>query len=289
VAKGKYMEAPISPVATATKSDVQAFWNKASCGEEAYAQGDSDAEKWARQAAERYRLEPYLAKFARFEEGAGKDVLEIGVGMGADFQEWGKAKPRTLYGVDLTPRGVDHTRARMAAAGLPCTLAVGDAENLPVADAAFDIVYAWGVLHHSPDTPKAFREVARVLRPGGVARIMVYHTWSLTGLMLWVRYALMKGKPFTRMRTIYSTYLESPGTKAYTVAEGRKLCLQAGLVPVSVRIQLNHGDLLQGKVGQRHQGRLLSVAQALWPRRLLKLVMPFLGLYLLIEAQKPVA
>ena len=44
-------------------------------------------------------------------------------------------------------------------------------------------------LHHSPDTPKAIAEVWRVLKPGGEARIMIYHTWSLVGLMLWVRYA----------------------------------------------------------------------------------------------------
>jgi hypothetical protein len=58
---------------------------------------------------------------------------------------------------------------------------------------------------------------------------------------------------------------------------------------VAVTIQLNHGDLLQGAVGQRHQGRLLAVAKALWPRWLFRTATPFLGLYLLITAQKYVA
>jgi SAM-dependent methyltransferase len=179
----------------------------------------------------------------------------------------------------------------LAHAKLTSQLQVADAEALPFAAHSFDGVYSWGVLHHSPDTPAAFREVARVLRPGGWARIMVYHTYSLTGLMLWVRFALLRGRPFTSLAAIYSQYLESPGTKAYTVAEGRALCRQAGLVPTRVWVQLNHGDLLQGVVGQRHRagltGHVLGLAQRIWPRWFFKTFTPFLGLYLMIEAEKP--
>jgi hypothetical protein len=80
--------------------------------------------------------------------------------------------------------------------------------------------------------------------------------------------------------------LESPGTKAYTRADAEALCLQAGLTSPVIRIQLNHGDLLEGAVGQRHGGTLLDAAKTLWPRRLLRRLAPFLGLYLLIEARK---
>jgi hypothetical protein len=74
---------------TATKTDVRDFWEQASCGE-VYASGDSLAAQLETQARIRYELEPYLAPFARFHEGRGKDVLEIGVGMGADHLEWAK-------------------------------------------------------------------------------------------------------------------------------------------------------------------------------------------------------
>jgi hypothetical protein len=128
--------------------------------------------------------------------------------------------------------------------------------------------------------------VHRVLKKGGTARLMIYHTWSLTGLLLWVRYALLKGKPFTGIGEIYSRYLESPGTKAYTVAGARQLCRQAGFKACTVSIQLNHGDLLEGAVGQRHQGAALNLLKQVWPRSLIKACLPFLGLYLLIEAKK---
>jgi ubiquinone/menaquinone biosynthesis C-methylase UbiE len=268
------------------KQDVKDFWNRASCGEEAYALGKNEAEQLNAQARERYRLEPYLPPFANFPSGKGKTVLEVGVGMGADHLEWAKHGPKALYGVDLTPRAIAFTKARFKHAKLASTLQVADAEALPFKDGMFNLVYSWGVLHHSPDTPKAFAEVARVLKKGGTAKIMVYHTYSLTGLMLWARYGLLKGNPFLPLSEVYSRYLESPGTKAYTVGEAAHLCQQAGFANWTVRIQLNHGDLLEGEVGQRHKGGLLSMAKKLWPRGLIRNFLPFLGLYLLIEARK---
>jgi SAM-dependent methyltransferase len=278
-------EVPKSNV-TAAKDAVHDFWNAASCGEEGYAIGADEVTRLEAQAQARYRLEPYIRPFARFEDARDKDVLEIGVGMGADHIEWARARPRSLAGVDLTERAIRFTQVRLAAAGLVSKLQAADAEKLPFADATFDLVYSWGVLHHSPDTAKAFREVGRVLRPGGVARIMIYHRWSLTGLMLWGRYGLLRGRPGISLTEIYSRYLESPGTKAYTRADAEALCLQAGLTSPVIRIQLNHGDLLEGAVGQRHGGTLLDAAKTLWPRRLLRRLAPFLGLYLLIEARK---
>ncbi|MCA9690443.1 MAG: class I SAM-dependent methyltransferase [Myxococcales bacterium] len=265
------------------KAQVHDFWERASCGE-VYAQGDSPRARYESHAQARYQLEPYIHSFARFDEGAGKDVLEIGVGMGADHAEWAKAAPRRLVGVDLTARAVEHTRARLAALGRSAEVLVADAEALPFADASFDIVYSWGVLHHSPDTAKAIDEVRRVLRPGGVARLALYHTRSLTGYMLWARYALLRGRPRTSLATIYAAHLESPGTKAFTVAEGR--AMTRAFTRADVRVQLSFGDLLEGAAGQRHRGPLLTIARRLWPRALLRRVARDHGLYLLIEAVK---
>jgi ubiquinone/menaquinone biosynthesis C-methylase UbiE len=58
-------------------------------------------------------------------------------------------------------------------AGLQGSLTQGDAENLPFADGSFDLVYSHGVLHHTPDTGRAVREVHRVLSPCGRALIMI--------------------------------------------------------------------------------------------------------------------
>jgi SAM-dependent methyltransferase len=147
------------------KKKVHDFWNEAACGENLYLQ-KIDQAGYLEHASERYRLEPDIIPFADFPATQGKKVLEIGVGLGAEHQRFAEAGAE-LYGIDLTERAVEHTRQRLSLFGLSSHLMVGDAENLNFQDETFDIVYSWGVLHHSPNTPKAINEVYRVLKRGG--------------------------------------------------------------------------------------------------------------------------
>jgi ubiquinone/menaquinone biosynthesis C-methylase UbiE len=265
------------------KDSVRDFWNEKSCGE-VYARGSDLKEQLAEQAAQRYRLEPIIFRFADFKSGAGKDVLEIGVGMGADHLEWAKAGPRTLTGVDLTPRAIGFTSERLAAHGYRSDLRVADAEALPFEDERFDIAYSYGVLHHSPNTARAVQEAWRVLRPGGTAKVMIYHSDSIVGGMLWARYGLMALRPGTTLREIYANHLESPGTKAFSLTQARAMF--AGFSKVELTVALGPGDLLEGAVGQRHRGALLSMAKMLWPRWFIRRFLSGRGLGMLITAVK---
>jgi len=264
------------------KQQVHDFWNKAACGENLYLQ-TTERTGYVTQSAERYRLESCIEPFADFEAAKGKRVLEIGVGLGADHQRFAAAGA-DLYGIDLTERAIEHTHRRLLLFGLSSTLAVGDAERLDFPDQNFDLVYSWGVLHHSPDSPKAIAEVYRVLKPGGQAKVMIYHKWSMIGLMLWLRYALLAGRPWRSLRSIYAEHLESPGTKAYSYIEARQLFAQFAAVQIST--PLAHGDLLESDVGQRHRGIALTLAKIFWPRWFIRLFMPGAGLFMLIDARK---
>jgi SAM-dependent methyltransferase len=265
------------------KGRVREYWDVESCGE-IYATGDDLAARMGALRRARYDLEPYIESFADFKSGHDRDVLEIGVGMGCDHLRWAEAGPSSLTGVDLTDRAIEFTREHLALQRLTSHLRQADAEKLPFEDAKFDRVYSWGVLHHSPNTPRAIEEVLRVLRPGGVARVMIYHRWSMTGYMLWARYGLLVGRPWRSLASIYASHLESPGTKAYTRNQTREMF--GGFGDVTVEIQLNHGDLLQGEVGQRHRGPLLRMAKLLWPRWVIRNFFPRHGLYLMITATK---
>jgi SAM-dependent methyltransferase len=180
------------------KTAVRDFWQAASCGE-VYAVGSDRREALERHFQERYKVEPYLEKFARFHEAAGLSVLEIGLGMGADHLRFAEQAPRSLVGVDLTRRAAEWTSDRLRLAGYTPRVLVGDAESLPFPDQSFDFVYSWGVLHVTPDTPKAIREVHRLLRKGGRARLMLYHYNSIVGYLLWLRYGLFGGTPRSGM------------------------------------------------------------------------------------------
>ncbi len=140
--------------------DVKGFWEREACGERYGAEQDRL----------RYTLEPEILRFADFESATGKRVLEIGVGMGADFLRWVRAGAHAT-GLDLTERAVTLTRQRLEAEGLVADVRVADAEALPFPDGQFDIVYSWGVLHHTPDPGRALAEAARVLAPGGTTEV----------------------------------------------------------------------------------------------------------------------
>jgi len=264
------------------KQDVHDFWERAACGEDLYLQGITK-DSYLEQARRRYELEPCIEPFADFGAWVGKRVLEIGVGLGADHQRFATAGAR-LSGIDLTERAIALTRHRLELFGFESALAIGDAENLDFSDATFDLVYSWGVIHHSPDTPKVVREIYRVLRTGGSARVMIYHKWSLVGYMLWARYALGRLRPWITLADVYARHLESPGTKAYSVQEAKRMFRQ--FTALKVRTVLTHADLLESAVGQRHRGAVLSIARSMWPRSLLRRLARGHGLFMLIEAVK---
>jgi ubiquinone/menaquinone biosynthesis C-methylase UbiE len=271
----------------ALKGHVRDHWEEETCGVR-YADSQ-DRLTWFRQVADnRYKLEPYISSFARFPEARGKWVLEIGVGAGTDFLQWCR-QAQHATGIDLTEAGIALTRERLLLEGMPesrFSLKTADAEALPFPNNSFDIVYSWGVLHHTPRTDVAYNEVHRVLRPGGTMRTMIYHVPSWTALMLWINHALTRGRIGLSLKDVIYRHLESPGTKAYTLDEAKHLVETTGFRDVHVTSRLGPGDLLQIKASRRYQGFFARLAWAVYPRLLVRLLGDRFGLYLLIEGKK---
>lgn len=211
-----------------TREDVATFWEAQACGER----------YGLCHAAVRYQLEPEVATLAGFEDVLGRRLLEIGTGMGADFArfaEWGSVP----IGVDLTERGVRITREVLNSRGLRGHVLRADAMQLPFRDASFDIVYSWGVLHHTPDPARALTECQRVLAPGGELRIMLYHRHSWVALAAWVRFCALRGRIWAGL-TDAVAHIESPGTRAFTTSEIPPLL--PDLVDIDVQPHLTHWD-----------------------------------------------
>jgi ubiquinone/menaquinone biosynthesis C-methylase UbiE len=116
--------------------------------------------------------------FVPFGELEGKDVLEVGCGSGIAVQLFAEAGAN-VTAVDLTPWAVATTKARMEAFGLEADVREADGESLPFADASFDVVFSWGVIHHTSDMDAALGQLVRVLRPGGRLVLMLYHRRSI--------------------------------------------------------------------------------------------------------------
>lgn len=235
----------------------------------------------------RYKLEPEILEFGEFQNFKGKTILEIGVGGGVDHLNWYKAGA-IPFGIDLTEAAIDLATKRLNFHGIDPKgrLKTGDAENLEFEDDTFDLVYSWGVLHHTPDTENAFFETFRVLKPGGQLKAMIYHIPSWTGWMLWVRHGLLKGNPFLSPRVAIYKYLESPGTKAYTLEETEKMLSACGFKKISLKTKLGPGDLLTIRQSKRYEGLIYKLIWKFYPRWLVRLSGDRFGLGLLIEASK---
>lgn len=150
------------------KRAAQQQWSHDPAG--SVAAGDAELgtpESFARVERYRYDEQPWMHDTFHYERFADQDVLEIGVGLGTDHLQFGRAGAR-LTGIDLTPRCIELTRQRLAQEGIESNLSVMDAERLTFPDDSFDCVYSFGVLHHTAAAEKAFAEVRRVLRPGGL-------------------------------------------------------------------------------------------------------------------------
>jgi ubiquinone/menaquinone biosynthesis C-methylase UbiE len=264
------------------KQAVREHWERQPCGTRGVGSDERRAFFDALER-ERYQVDAHIPGWARFERARGKDLLEIGVGAGTDFVNWVRHGARAT-GVDLTQAGVDLTKERLALEGLDARVQVADAEHLPFPDASFDIVYSYGVLHHTPDTERAFAEVHRVLRPGGTMLAMIYRVPSLTGFLLWGMHCAAKLRPFETPRRAIYEHLESPGTKAYTDDEARTMLRAFGRVDIDSALLA--GDLLAMRPSERYQNAAAALVWKVYPRALVKRFGRRLGLGMLIEAVK---
>lgn len=229
------------------KQRVYQYWNKASCGTEfiheqkfspAYFQAIEDF---------RYHVEPEIHAFAQFTLFNKKKILEVGVGAGTDFVQWVRAGA-FAHGIDLTNEAIDNTRYRLTLADLTAQeLRVADAEALPYADNSFDLVYSWGVIHHSPNTQTCLEEMIRVTNPGGTIKVMIYNRYSLFAFYRYISAALLRGKPFKKLGTVLYQHQESPGTKAYTFKEVRAMLATYPVTITQLKATVTQHDLLYYK------------------------------------------
>ena len=233
------------PAPELLKSQVREFWNQQSCGTEAAKASKFTAAYFEEVEGFRYYDQPFIHAFAQFTRYRGKKVLEVGFGAGTDFIQWLRTGAR-VTGVDLTPEALAHARERISVYGLPApeSLQVADAENLPFASDTFDLGYSFGVLHHSPDTEKALAELVRVTRPGGHVKVMLYNRRSVTVINRWVRFALLKGRPWLNLKWVLWNKAESPGTKGYSRRELVRMFGKLPLRKLHIHTEVTSSDYL---------------------------------------------
>jgi len=170
--------------------------------------------------ARKYLVEPHIPVFAEFDRWKGKRVLEIGCGIGTDTISFARAGAR-VTAVDLSDESLAVARERAAVFGLKdrVTFYQADAERLSdrVPVETYDLVYSFGVIHHTPCPQNAIREMRRYMGPQSVFKMMVYHRYSWK--VLWILAKFGKGA-FWKLDELIARYSEAqtgcPVTYSYS-------------------------------------------------------------------------
>lgn len=160
------------------KLETQKQWNNRPCGQIGDITYDLDYFK----TVEKYRYEtevPFMPKTYPFHDPAnkGKKILEIGYGQGTDHAQFASSGA-DMYGVDLTEKHYQLAQLNFELRGLKGHFYHQDASSLPFEDNFFDMIYSFGVLHHTPDIEVCLKEAHRVLKPDGKIILSLYYKQS---------------------------------------------------------------------------------------------------------------
>lgn len=158
------------------RDEAQKQWNMRACGE---IEGEKNTlEYFENVSKQRYSIDdPWILDCFNFQNFNGLDILEIGIGQGADMMEFARAGA-ICHGVDITDNHLKLTALNAKLRGFDVNLYKVDATKLPFPDGSIDCVYSCGVLHHIPDVELVIKEIRRVLKPGGQVMIALYYKWS---------------------------------------------------------------------------------------------------------------
>jgi 2-polyprenyl-3-methyl-5-hydroxy-6-metoxy-1,4-benzoquinol methylase len=206
---------------------VREFWDRRPCNIRHSERPVGTREYFDEVEARKYFVEAHIPAFADFERWRNQKVLEIGCGIGTDTINFAR-HGAWVTAVDLSGRSLEIARQRAAVYGVRDRIRFyeGDAEQLSkfVPVEPYDLVYSFGVIHHTPHPERVLNEVRSYTRPGSTLKFMVYHrrSWKV----LWILVTYGNGK-FWRLKELVARHSEAqtgcPVTHTYTRREAREL------------------------------------------------------------------
>ena len=221
-------------------SAVREYWNTRPCNIRHSAQPVGTLEYFNEVEARKYFVESHIPRFAEFEKWAGKKVLEIGCGIGTDTINFARHGAK-VTAVDLTERSLDLARQRARIFGLDEQIRFFRANAEELSDQVpveqYDLIYSFGVIHHTPHPEKVLDQLRKYAKPGTTIKIMVYNRWSWK--VLWILFIYGKGQ-FWKLDRLIADYSEAqtgcPVTYSYSRRDGRRLLAEHGFQVTDVRV-----------------------------------------------------
>jgi ubiquinone/menaquinone biosynthesis C-methylase UbiE len=167
------------------KTDVKNYWNKLPCNIRHSKKPFCSREYFDEVEQKKYFVEPHIPKFAEFERWSGKKVLEIGCGIGTDSINFAR-NGAELTIVEFSDESLSICKKRFEVFGLTATFLLGDVEKLSdiLSGQHFDLIYSFGVIHHTPNPDRAFQEISKFMDKDTELRVMLYSKVSYK--LFWV-------------------------------------------------------------------------------------------------------
>lgn len=205
---------------------VRGYWDSRPCNIRHSTKPIGTREYFDEVEARKYFVEPHILDFAQFNRWKGKKVLEVGCGIGTATMGFARAGA-DVTAVDLSEKSLEMARKRADVYGFQnIKFYAANAEELSkiVPVEKYDLIYSFGVIHHTPNPEKVFEEIKKYCKPETEIRAMLYSKWCWK--VLWIIFAYGKGK-FWQVDKLVPEYSEaqtgSPVTYIYSFRDVRKL------------------------------------------------------------------
>lgn len=164
---------------------VRDYWNARPCNIRHSRATIGTPEYFDQVEARKYLVEPHIPAFADFAHWQGKRVLEIGCGIGTDAVNFARAGA-DYTAIELSQASLDLAQQRFDVFGLTGTFYLGNAEDVGsiIPWQRFDLVYSFGVIHHTPDPQRVIDSVACYMGQDSEFKLMMYATHSWKSAMI---------------------------------------------------------------------------------------------------------
>ncbi len=167
---------------------VKSFWDNRPCNIRHSTKEFGTKEYFEEVAKRKYFVEPHILQFAEFDKWQNKNVLEIGCGIGTAAVDFVTNKAN-YTGVDISEKSIEIAKKRFDLYNLKGNLISHDCEKLTEVvnvsgDKKFDLVYSFGVIHHTPNPKNIIKEIKKLIKEDGELRIMLYAKNSWKNFMI---------------------------------------------------------------------------------------------------------
>ena len=208
--------------------EVAIYWNTRPCNIRHSNKEIGTKEYFDEVEKRKYFVEPHIPDFAEFSRWKGKRVLEIGCGIGTDTINFARAGA-IVTAVDLSEESLAIAKKRAEVFGLEKNVVFYQAnaeilsETVPIPENSYDLIYSFGVIHHTPNPENAIEEIRKYMGKNTVLKIMLYNKFSWK--VFWI--LLTEGKlKFWKLNKLIAQNSEAqtgcPVTYTYTKSSVKK-------------------------------------------------------------------